>query len=714
MIIQEANAIKDRFQILLRNSMAATKTLAFIAQKYGIKSDFDSIAATILDANELIDAVQLTDQGVITHVYPLKNNESAIGLNLFTDSLRRVEALKSVDKRELFFAGPFELYQGGMAVVGRLPMFDGNTFWGFAAVIVRFQSLLAACGVDHRSPRFVYQLTKLNPHTGEKDAFLPATTNLRPESTYSVEIPDGEWVLTVGPKDPRTLTPATLIFAFLGLLLAGTAGTFSWYLVQQPEKLNRLVRLKISEIEKQKEVMYTTLERISDAFIAVNNRWCYTYINKKAEEMLRRNTDLLIGRNIWEVFPGSQASPFYNACHRALENQEYVQLEEFNDPNQRWFEHHIYPSKDGLSIYFRDITEAKKAAQKLEASEKYFRTLIEKSTDGLILIDVGQEVTFVSPSVARITGYEQSDLIGKKIVEFLSKDDASRVNETMRRLSVTPGSHGEIEFQYSHKDGHQIWLEGTFTNHLENESIQAIVFNFHEITSRIEVERSLRERTEEIQKLSRYLQNVREEERTAIAREIHDVLGQQLTALKMDTSWLRRTSESEKFTERIDGMISLIDETIKTVRKIASDLRPGILDDFGLAAAIEWQTEEFSKKTGIQTTARLLENLPPIEERLATNIFRIYQETLTNIARHAEATVVTTELLICENDLQLTVRDNGKGFSLEEVKLKKSLGLIGMRERARMFNADLVIKNNFPSGTVIHLTVPLDKLIVTT
>ena len=106
-IIQEANTIKDRFQILLRNSMAATKTLALIVQKYGLKNDFDSIAAPILDANELIDAVQITDKGVITHVYPLKNNESALGLDLFADSLRRSEALKAVEKKELTFAGPF-------------------------------------------------------------------------------------------------------------------------------------------------------------------------------------------------------------------------------------------------------------------------------------------------------------------------------------------------------------------------------------------------------------------------------------------------------------------------------------------------------------------------------------------------------------------------------------------------------------------------------
>ena len=714
MIMQEANTIKDRFEILLRNSMAATKTLAFIVQKYGVKNDFDSIAATILDANELIDAVQITDKGVITHVYPANNNEAAIGLDLFGDSIRRVEALKAVEKKQLTFAGPFELFQGGTAVVGRLPMFDDGVFLGFAAVIVRFQSLLMACGINPENARFIYQFSKKNPHTGEEDFFLPVHERLQPETVYSIMIPDGEWILSVGPKDPRTITPGTLIFAFLGLLLAATAGVFAWYLVQQPEKLNRLVRLKISEIEKQKEATHTTLERISDAFIALDNRWCYTYINKKAEEMLGRDSASMIGTNIWEEYPMEKGSPFYKASHKALEKQEYVQLEEYYEVNQLWFQLHIYPSRDGLSIYFRDITESKKAAQRLEASEKYFRTLIEKSTDGLLLLDSNRRITFVSPSVARITGYEQVDLLARDITNFLAANDAVRVNDALNHLYGKPGSYEEVAFQYIHSDAHVIWLEGTFTNYLENENIQAVVFNFHEITGRIKVEQSLRENAEEIQKLSGYLQNVREEERTAIAREIHDVLGQQLTALKMDTSWLRKNSMSEKFTERLNGMISLIDETIRTVRKISSDLRPGILDDFGLAAAIEWQTAEFARKTGIETSVRVLENLPPIDEKLATNIFRIYQECLTNIARHAEATAVSTELDLYESDLQLIVRDNGKGIDLDHVKQRKSLGLIGMRERARNFSADLSIRNNIPSGTVIQLTVPLQKSIVTT
>lgn len=709
MIIQEATAIKDRFEVILRNSMAATKTLAFIVQKYGVTDNFDSIAATILSSNDLIDAVQLTDKGIVTHVYPLKGNESSIGMNLFADRERSAEAKTAIENKNLTFAGPFELIQGGTGVIGRLPMFKGDKFIGFSAVIIRFESLLEACGIDPDSPQFAYQISKKNMVTGEEEFFLPAMMHYRPGAVYTIGMPDGEFMLSVAPKDPRTLTPAILIFAFLGLVLAATGGILAWYLVEQPGKLNRLVRIKISEIQKQREATNAILERISEAFIALDSRWRYTYVNKKAAEMLHRSAESMLGSSIWDDYPLFKKSSFHDACHEALQKQTYIQLEEYYESHQSWIEHHIYPSRDGLSIYFRDITQSKKAAQQLEASEKYFRTLIEKSTDGLVLFDDSYKVTFISPSVERLTGYGAADLIGRNIANFPSGDDALTVREALKRLEEQPGKSEDITFQYKHKDGHPIWLEGTFTNHLRNENIRAMIFNFHEITGRIEVERSLREHAEEIQKLSGYLQDVREEERTAIAREIHDVLGQQLTALKMDTSWLRKNPTSDKFTERVDGMIALIDETIRTVRKISSDLRPGILDDFGLAAAIEWQTAEFAKKTVIDAKVRVPEELPPIDEKLATNIFRIYQETLTNIARHAEASTVVTELEIYENILQLTVRDNGKGIDMERVKQKKSLGLVGMRERARMFNADLVIENSLPSGTLIRLTVPLEK-----
>jgi two-component system sensor histidine kinase UhpB len=154
-------------------------------------------------------------------------------------------------------------------------------------------------------------------------------------------------------------------------------------------------------------------------------------------------------------------------------------------------------------------------------------------------------------------------------------------------------------------------------------------------------------------------------------------------------------------------MISLIDETVKTVRRISSELRPGILDDLGLIPALEWQSQEFQKRTGIQSEfMTYLKDFHP-DRNLATNIFRVYQEALTNIARHANAAAVKTWLEVKDGFLRLIIKDDGEGFDMESVKKKNSLGLVGMKERARMFKGELVIEPNTPRGTIVILKAPL-------
>jgi PAS domain S-box-containing protein len=231
-----------------------------------------------------------------------------------------------------------------------------------------------------------------------------------------------------------------------------------------------------------------------------------------------------------------------------------------------------------------------------------------------------------------------------------------------------------------------------------------------DITDRVKAENALLERTEEIEKLSAHLQNIREEERSKIALEIHDVLGQQLTAIKMDSTWLRKRYHQDIETaERVGSMIALIDDTIKTIRRIATELRPGILDDLGLVAALEWQGSEFAKNTGIQLQFGTNKNDLELERNFSTNIFRIYQEALTNIARHADATEVSAEFVHRDDFIELIIKDNGRGIDLNEIKKKKSLGLISMKERARLFHGDVRVESIFPHGTAVILRVPLER-----
>jgi signal transduction histidine kinase len=205
------------------------------------------------------------------------------------------------------------------------------------------------------------------------------------------------------------------------------------------------------------------------------------------------------------------------------------------------------------------------------------------------------------------------------------------------------------------------------------------------------------------------METIREEERTSIAREIHDELGQQLTGLKMDISWLNKKvpKENKVVHEKISGMLSLVDATVKMVRRIATELRPGILDDLGLIDALQWQSHEFEKRTGITCSFSTTFKDPVFEKHLSTGIFRVFQETLTNVARHAKASEIMTVLEKNDDSIVLQVHDNGQGFNETEIKGKKTLGLVGMKERAKMFGGNLTIQSAAGKGTKIILRVPM-------
>lgn len=223
-------------------------------------------------------------------------------------------------------------------------------------------------------------------------------------------------------------------------------------------------------------------------------------------------------------------------------------------------------------------------------------------------------------------------------------------------------------------------------------------------------ERELQRSREELRSLTQHLQEVRENERTAIAREIHDELGQLLTALKIDLSWLGKKlpEEQRHLLQKTLDISEQIDETIRIVQRISAELRPGILDDLGLTAAMEWQAQEFQKKTGIVCEVQSSFDCTKLERRFSTVLFRIFQETLTNIYRHSAATRANVMLTAKNEALTVTVTDNGKGVSKQEITNPKSLGFIGMRERVHHLGGEVVIGSMPEGGTSVVVVIPLD------
>jgi len=226
---------------------------------------------------------------------------------------------------------------------------------------------------------------------------------------------------------------------------------------------------------------------------------------------------------------------------------------------------------------------------------------------------------------------------------------------------------------------------------------------------RRKTEEQLRKSHQQLRALSVYLQHIREDERIRISRQVHDELGQSLTGLKMDLYWLssRVPKQLRELHDKAKSMSLHIDTTIQTVRRISTELRPGILDDLGLVAALEWQAHEFQKRTGIHCLVTSDLKAAILDEDLNTAFFRIFQETLTNIIRHAEATKVTVHLQKQRGHLTLHVHDNGRGITEAQITNTKSIGLLGMRERAALLGGKITITGAPRKGTTLLVRIPL-------
>ncbi len=224
-------------------------------------------------------------------------------------------------------------------------------------------------------------------------------------------------------------------------------------------------------------------------------------------------------------------------------------------------------------------------------------------------------------------------------------------------------------------------------------------------------EEQLRESHAQLRALSIYLQSVREEERTRIAREVHDELGQALTSCKLDLSWIagKLPPELKPLLDKTRALTSHIDSTIQTVRRISTELRPGVLDHLGLVAALEWQANEFQNRTGIRCDVRGDVREPLPDQNLSTTFFRIFQETLTNVIRHAGATQVKVDLKEAEGQIILEVKDNGRGIARTDISNTRSMGLLGMRERAALLGGVFKI-GSIPrgKGTRVTVSIPLE------
>jgi PAS domain S-box-containing protein len=654
------------------------------------------------------------------------------------------------------------------------------------------------------------------------------------------------------------------------------------------DELEQRVKERTGELEQSKNALEQTFLRITDAFIAFDKNWRYTYLNKSAGELIQRDPASIIGKNLWEEFPGIVGSVTYDTYNTAMQEQRYMWNEDYFAPLDLWYENHVYPSPEGVSVYIRNISEKKKAEQKIHKANRLYlfisqvNQMIVRTTDTAtvfkeacnIAVNLGNfkfawigmtdeysnqlkvmqyagekqdflfdEIISAMDKAGEIKGGTGAELIAGNAVicNDIEKDTAisGRYDKALEggylsymilplkkfgkpvgifayyagekdffdkaEIALLEEATGDVSFALENfekeeqrkKAESEIIREKNLSDSLINslpgvfylfntegkflrwnKNLETVtLFSAHEIKSmhpldlfdeseksilaekianvfntgsdhvqanlliktkdkipyyftgtaveyegipclmgvgidfseRIKAQEELNQSTEKLHQLTAHLQNIREEERKRIGREIHDELGQQLTAIKMDVAWIEKKTpvESMVIKEKLKNIITLLDGSNQSIRRILSELRPNILDDYGLPEAMAWLGRQFTENTGIPVDFISTESELKLPEPVATCIFRLYQEALTNITRYAGATKVSVSLGIINAHLNFTVEDNGQGFDTSLLQSTKSFGILGMKERVISVKGDFRLISVPGKGTKIAVDIPL-------
>jgi PAS domain S-box-containing protein len=344
--------------------------------------------------------------------------------------------------------------------------------------------------------------------------------------------------------------------------------------------------------------------------------------------------------------------------------------------------------------------------QRTTVSRAYVEGIIRSMGESLIVVSSDGVIETANPAACVLLGYRETELVGSPFSRLLA--EWPKLVE-----QIMAGAVHDYEAEYRTKDGRYIpILFSADRMPLSESDGTAVVCVALDITELKRSRHALAESRERLRELARHLNATIEADRSRIAREIHDQLGQAMTGLKLDLGWLGRKLEQglsgvdSSVRDRIGTMSRLIDDTIRTVRRVATELRPAVLDDLGLGPALETLAEQFTERSGVTCETDFPEQIT-LASQQATALYRIAQEALTNVSRHANATWVKLQLSAEQNTVILEIADNGGGISTERMTGRRSLGLLGMQERANELGGEVAIDSKRGEGTTVRVKIPL-------
>jgi two-component system, NarL family, sensor histidine kinase UhpB len=454
---------------------------------------------------------------------------------------------------------------------------------------------------------------------------------------------------------------------------------------------------------------------LPDMVFVVDREERILFVNQAATRSFGKRPDEILGHLQSELFHEGLAAKHSQAIQHVFHTGETVVTENQQDSHVRpkWLDTRLIPLREpsgGIEAVVgmvRDVSDRRKTQEALALREAFLRGMLDNLPYLAWLKNTEGKFQVVNQPFATAAGKARpSEVVGLDDFVVWPHELAARYVADDQDVMRT-GQQKLVEEQISTR-GQLRWVE-TFKSPVFDASGRVIGTTglAHDITHRRQLQEEQRRSREQLRALAAHVESVREQERVRIAREIHDELGQSLTCMGMDLAFLDKQigSDNKEAAARVAALVELVKDTIRSVRRISSELRPSILDDLGLGPAIEWLAHDFEARTHITCAVGVPEELSlPLD--LATPLFRVCQEALTNVTRHASASEVSVRLECTDKEVQLVVADNGRGITEEEIRRQGSLGLLGMKERVSILGGDLDVVGVPGQGTTITIRIP--------
>jgi PAS domain S-box-containing protein len=364
-------------------------------------------------------------------------------------------------------------------------------------------------------------------------------------------------------------------------------------------------------------------------------------------------------------------------------------------------------------LFYRQSDERRQTDAALQSAQARVGDIVDSAMDAVISADESQRIVLYNPAAEKVFRWPRAAVLGQPLDMLVPERFRTAHRRHVGEFGYTGATSrrmGDPRVLYGLRaNGEEFPIEASISQHTED-GRKLFTVILRDVTERVRAEDALRQSREELRELSAAAHTVREQEQRRVAREIHDELGQSLTALKMDVAWMlgNLSAGSPTLNEKLSAMQAQLDATVAATRRISADLRPLMLDDLGLIPAAEWLAQNFSERTGIPCRLQIRPPDIELEEPHASALYRILQESLTNVARHAKAGQVEVLIEQVDGALRLSVRDDGRGFSPAEARTQKTYGLLGLRERTVLLGGEASVTSEPGRGTTVDVRIPLN------